>query len=342
MNFPQRLAALTTIALAASAHAQVQIYGTLDLAVGQIETQPPGPPNAPIVRVRGVHNGGLQTSYLGFRATEDLGDGLKAKVQLEGFLRGDTGQTGRFDASPGSGADPMWSRDSYVGLAGSFGEVRLGDNAHPTWISMFQTSAMGTNSVFSPSFRQLFNGGTRGVVEVDTALVNSIKYLTPFFGGLDGSVALQAGEGSGRFSYSANVVYRGGPVLLSAATTRVRHAATPALPGARDQTTWLIGGAYDFGVVRLFAQYTDIDNKRLAKKDKLPHAGFTVPIGLGVLQFSRGEDKTSGSVTAKRTTTSLGYVYSLSKRTDLYAFGMADKVSVGSADSYVVGMRHRF
>ena len=111
-------AATAITSLTCHAQSQVQIYGTIDAAVGRIETQPPGAPAAPILSVTGVHNGGLQTSYFGFRGTEDLGGGLKAKFQLEGFLRADTGQSGRFDASPTSGADNLWSRESYVGLGG--------------------------------------------------------------------------------------------------------------------------------------------------------------------------------------------------------------------------------
>lgn len=322
----------------------VQVYGTIDVGVGQLETQPPGAPNAPIVTVRGVHSGGLQTSYIGFRGSEDLGGGLSARFQLESFIRVDTGQTGRFDASPGAAADYFWSRETFVGVGSKdAGEVRLGTNAHPTWIAMLQTNALGANSVFSPSFRQLFNGGTRGRVEIDTAMVNSVRYLTPNFGGLEGSVAVQAGEGSGtRYNLSANVGYRSGPLFLTAAVTDVKHAALPSLPGARDQQVVLVGGAYDFGPVKLFGQYTGITNDRLGTKEKMPHIGFSAPIGLGQLQFSTGRDKSSGAATGTRTTTSLGYVYSLSKRTDVYGFAMADKVSVGTGDSYMVGIRHRF
>jgi predicted porin len=333
--------------MAGAAHAQVQIYGTIDAAAGQVSTQPPGPPNAAIVRVRGVHNGALQTSYLGFRGSEDLGGGYTARFLIESFLRVDTGQNGRFDATPAAGPDQFWSRNAFVGLGSTtLGEVRLGNNANPIWISMLQTNALGANSVFSPSFRQLFNGGTRGRSEVDTALVNSAVYLTPVFGGVSATFALQAGEGSGtRYNYSGSVTYRGGPLVLTAATQSLRHAAVPNLPGARDQDMLLVGGAYDFGLVRAFAQYTTIANDRLGTKDKLPHVGLSAPIGAGTLQFGTGEDKTTVNATgaaAKRTTTSLGYVYSLSKRTDVYAFGMTDKVSVGTAKSGVVGISHRF
>lgn len=334
-----------------SCHAQgqpplpsVQIYGTIDVGVGQIETQPPGAPNARINTVRGVHSGNLQTSYIGFRGTEDLGGGWVARFQMESFLRVDTGQNGRFDASPTGGADHFWSRETFVGLGSKeAGELRLGTNAHPTWIAMLQTNALGANSVFSPSFRQLFNGGARGRSEVDTAMVNSVRYLTPNFFGVEGSLAVQAGEGSGsRYNLSGNLGYRSGPLFVTAAFTEVRHAPSPNLAGVRDQRMVLVGGAYDFGPVKLFAQYTAIDNDRLRTKEKVPHVGFSAPIGNGVLQFSTGQDKTSGASTAKRTTTSLGYVHSLSKRTDVYAFAIRDDLTVGNADSYVVGIRHRF
>ena len=185
-------AACLAVCISAQAQSQVQIYGTFDAAVGRIETQPPGPPTAAIVSVKGVFSGGMQTSYIGFRGTEDLGGGLTARFQVETFFRGDTGQTGRFDASPTGGADYFWSRESFVALGGSFGEVRLGNNGNPAWVTMLQTNALGSNSVFSPSFRQLFNGGTRGRSEVDTGLVNSVKFVSPVVAGFEASAAIQA------------------------------------------------------------------------------------------------------------------------------------------------------
>lgn len=342
---PALSAAAATLLCAAAAHAQVQLYGTIDLAAGQVETQPPGAPNAAIVRVRGVHSGGLQTSYFGLRGTENLGGRYRARFVLESFIRVDTGFTGRFDATPGAGADPFWSRQSIVALGGPFGEVRLGGNRNPTWITMLQTNAMAGNSVFSPSFRQLFNGGTRGKSEVDTALVNSILYASPVFGGVSGSIALQAGEdsGTGR-NTSANISWRSGPIFLGASVSQIRHAPVPNLPGTRHQDVVLVGGAYDFGAVKVFGQYVSIDNTRLANKDKLLHFGITAPLAGGELQLASGNDKTTVTATGASSTrtTTAGYVYPLSKRTELYGFAMTDKVLVGTAKSYVLGVRHTF
>jgi predicted porin len=351
MHPSRRLSLLAAFAAAGSvgsAQAQLAIYGTMDVGVGQIETQPPGPPNAPLTTGnRGVFSGGMQTSYFGLRGTEDLGGGLKARFQLESFLRVNNGAIGRFDPSPTSAADYFWSREAFVALGNDLGEIRLGNNAIPTWISMIQSSAMGSNSVFSPGFRQLYNGGTRGKSEVDTAMVNSVKYQSPVIAGVEASAAVQSRNGgAGRFSYALNATYRGGPVMVTLATQNVRHAAAPNLSADRDQQLSLLGASWDFGLAKLFAQYTTIDNGRLNIKDKVPHIGLTVPLGNGVIQIASAQDKTSnattGAQTAKRTTTTAGYVHSLSKRTDLYGFLMNEKLSVGTGESYMAGIRHRF
>jgi predicted porin len=327
----------------------VQIYGTVDMGIGRLANQNPGPPTTGVTTVRGAHNGALQTSYIGFRGTEDLGDGLLAKFALESFFRVDTGTPGRFDASPAAGADQFWSRIAYVGLSGNFGEVRLGTNTKPLWLSMIQTNALGANSTFSPAFRQLYNGGTRGRSAIDSGMVNSLSYQTPVFGGFSGLAVLQTSEGRGTGSnYAASATYRGGPFMGTLAVQRARHSPVPNVGTAADQDMVLLGLAYRAGFLQAFAQYVEVDN--VGNRSKLPHVGVAVPIGLGTVQFSTGEDKNrvvATGVTTKRKTTSLGYLHALSKRTDLYAFAMTEKFPVvgpaaNSGDSYVVGISHRF
>ncbi|MDP9902459.1 porin [Variovorax ginsengisoli] len=347
------LLGLNLALMACTTQAQVQLYGTVDASVGTVSAQPPGAPNAPITKTTGVHSGTLQTSYFGMRGSEDLGGGLTASFVLESFFRVDNGASGRFDGNPTSAGDLMWSRQAVVGLAGPWGEVRLGSNDNPMFVTMLLTNAMGTNSTFSPSFRQLFNTGARGVLEADTTIVNSVRYTSPRLGGVEFNVEGSPDEGRGSPNYAANVIYVDGPLLLSAATQHVGYAPPPAsttllvapfmpLDTRRDQTTHMLGGAYGVGPVRVFGQYARVRNDRTGTTDKMPDVGVTACWGNGELQMAVGQDKTSGSLTARRTTSTLGYVYDLSKRTALYAFAMADRVSAGTAKSYVVGVRHRF
>lgn len=331
-----------TLALAGSpVHAQVQLYGTVDVAVGTLASQPPGAPNAPITKIKGVHNGGVQTSYFGFRGTEDLGGGLKASFQLESFMRVDSGTNGRFGPLPVQ--DPFFSRASWVGLQGDFGDIKLGNVANPAWLAMVFSSAMGSNSIFSPGFRQQYNGSTRGNNGLDTSLPNSIAYTTPRLGGMVGTLVYQAKEGPlGGNNFNASVVYRDGPLLLTAATARVRHAPPPDTPAAQDETLTMVGGSYDFKAVKLFAQYSTLKNDLARTKDKMPHIGLTAPLGSGELQLAWASDRTSGATNTTRKTTSLSYIHNLSKRTSVYGMAASDKLPVGTANSYVVGVRHTF
>lgn len=342
-----KLAAASASALLAttSALAQglgVQLYGTIDLAVGQLEQQLPGPPNAAITRVRGVHPGGVQSSYFGMRGVEDLGGGLRAKFQLESWFRADTGASGRF-GPPGPPQDPFFSRSAWVAIEGGFGELKLGTFENPAFLAAFYTSAMGANTIFSPGLRQQYAGVTRGYVGLDTRVPNTVQYTTPRLGGVTAVLAVQAGEGRGTGpNFVGNVVYRSGPLVLALGASKTEHEPPPDPAGPQDQELIVVGGSYDLKVVRLFAQYTTFEDGRSRLKVKTPHFSLTAPIGLGELQLAWARGKNSGLNTAERTTTSVLYYYNLSRRTGLYGGAVADKVNVGTANTYLLGVRHTF
>ena len=111
-------AVLAVSASAAHAQSNVQLYGLLDLSVSS--TQAPGGRTT-----KTVDNGKMTTSHLGFKGSEELGDGLKAIFVLEHFLRADTGAAGRFDG------DVFWARNAFVGLTGSFGTLTAGRHTTP-------------------------------------------------------------------------------------------------------------------------------------------------------------------------------------------------------------------
>jgi predicted porin len=320
----------------------VQVYGLVDLGVGKLQSQPPGPPGAPITSVTGVHNSGF-ASHLGFRGTESLGGTLRAQFQLESFLRADTGQSGRFSPPSPPIQDPFFSRSAWVGLAGDFGDVKLGNVSNPAFQSMVFTSAMGGVSTFSPGFRQQYNGATRGYMTLDTALPNSLAYTTPRFGGVSGTVVVQAAEGRGSSNVVANVVYRSGPIVLTAALADSGHLPPPDEVAPADEKVFVVGGSYDLKAVKLFAQFTNHKEGLSGATTKTPHLGMTVPVGVGELQAAWARGKTdSARGASSRTTIGLGYLHPLSKRTSLYGYAGSDKVSVGTATSYMVGIRHAF
>ena len=119
--------AAASICNLAAAQSTVNIYGKLyPYLVDEKGSNPTAPGTAVsnlagglsatpgVGAIKGMQSG---NSRLGFRGTEDLGGGLKAIFQLETVVSVDNGA--------GGGAT-FWNRDTFVGLGGGFGEVRLG------------------------------------------------------------------------------------------------------------------------------------------------------------------------------------------------------------------------
>jgi predicted porin len=186
----------------------------------------------------------------------------------------------------------------------------------------------------SPSIRHYFTSGT---TTGDSGWNDSVRYTSPKFGGAAFTAHVAAGEGNGGRNTGVSGLYFGGPLSLSAAWQRVKKGATVA-----DTTTWQLGGAYDFKLAKVFAQYGQVDNDTTGNSYKITGLSAAVPVGdLGkaLVQWGQIDPKTG----AKRTTVTIGYDHYLSKRTDLYGVYMSDQLSgLSTGNNYCVGVRHRF
>jgi predicted porin len=123
-------AALAMVAGTVQAQSSVTVYGVLDIGYGQTKFDD-GVGGFADRKVKNTGNGdgGLATSRLGFRGTEDLGGGLKANFMVEWDLT-DVGSGGGAASSTATGegrvAGTMGARESWVGFSDSWGELKLG------------------------------------------------------------------------------------------------------------------------------------------------------------------------------------------------------------------------
>ncbi len=152
------------LAAASAAHAQsnVTIYGLLDAAVEQLSNV--GATGGSLKRMPGL-TGGMAPSRLGFRGTEDLGDGLKAVFTLEQGLGVDSGtlnQGGR-----------AWGRQVFVGLQGSFGTVTLGRQYSMLFWSQLDADILGP---------AMFGSGSLDSYLPNSRVDNSIAWRGTFSG----------------------------------------------------------------------------------------------------------------------------------------------------------------
>ena len=163
MNAKSIALSLLTVA-AASAHAQssVTIYGILDAAVEHLSNV--GASHASGQRMPGL-TGGISPSRLGFRATEDLGDGLKAVFTLEQGIGIDSGTLNQGGRS--------WGRQAFVGLQGGWGSLTLGRQYSMLFWSQLDADILGP---------AMFGSGSLDSYLPNARVDNAIAYRGSFNG----------------------------------------------------------------------------------------------------------------------------------------------------------------
>lgn len=351
-------AALTCLG-AAHAQSNVQLTGLVDMYVGSMKL-------AGEDRVSKVGSGGMSTSWWGVQGTEDLGNGLKAGFNLGAFFRGDTGSPGRYDLAYG---ETFFARDANVSLAGGFGKLTLGRTSAPNFLPSVFANPFGDSFTVSPLIlhENMWTDYSRASLKSlnttpsDTGWSNQLLYSSPDFGGLTFNVAYQFGEvanANSKKNVGVNATYRTGGLMLTGFYERaqVKNPTGGLLDGtsnSKQGTTqdWMLGGSYDFKVVKLYGTYGQSKTK-----DNNSYEGKTYSLGLDVPVSSAGTIKAAVARTkietrnagvleldGNRTTTTIGYDHNLSKRTDLYGVVMNDRLTgLKSGTSFAVGMRHRF
>jgi len=333
------LAVLGSVAGVAQAQSSVTLYGLADVWFGSSKTEINGVGSS----VTKVDGSGLATSRFGLKGSEDLGGGLKANFQLEQGFNIDNGTAGNSTGTAGSQA---FDRQSWVGLSGGFGEVQFGK----TW-SSYDDIRSSANDNFNANVAASFNTW----VGYNDRPVNSIKYISPTFGGFSGSVTYGLGEdklaNANRKSSdltSLGLQYANGPVFVGLAYQSEKDGATDT-----KFTNTLINGSYDFGVAKLVAGYNQAKDTAFAgdAKAKEWNLGVEVPLAANLnlgLGYAQSKLELAGTDVAKSTGYTASLLYSLSKRTTVYGVLSQTKAkdipftTEGKDTLYAVGINHKF
>jgi len=364
------LVALAALAVAgvASAQSSVTLFGVVDAAISGYSnksdlavpslTSPFLPGSIKASRTV-LSNSGYNSSRIGFRGTEDLGGGLAASFWLEAPISNDDGQTGI----------STFRRRSTVSLSGGFGEVRLGRDYSPTFwndtvFDPFGTNGVGTNLVSTANDAfNTFNGAAPPVVAGVPSVLgnnyvrtsNSVGYfLPPNLGGFYGQLmygfheqnkydpgaatptALNS-QRTGRY-VGGRFGYANGPLDVAASYGNSTVGDNFFAGTTTSVKTFNLGASYDFGVVKLFGEYSkaknevDVESFVLAQPTDIDLKGWllgaTVPVGPGLIRVSYSAVKYDFNLPTtffgttsdpKANKFAIGYVHNLSKRTALYA-----------------------
>ena len=305
------LAVAGMISAPAFAQSNVTVYGRMDIGVMSKD-------DAAGNSVLRVDDSQWTTSRLGFKGSEDLGNGLKAVFQIESRLRNE------------GDSNLNTNRDTFVGLSGGFGTLIAGRNSTPLNAWLMDFDANGSNA-----FRHT-NVGLAGALE--TRVSNSVVYVAPAMGGLSAAVLYAPDEVDGVKSdvYGLGVRYNGGP--LSAFYTY--HVVDNLVDNHA------LGASYDFGGFKLLGSYiyNDFDVSG-AEEETALNLGVQVKVGgAGTVGLGYGMERDIAGVSdADQDIISLTYKHELSKRTFMYAgYQRVDPDGGEERDTFGVGVAHMF
>lgn len=292
--------ALSAAAFAANA-GPVDIYGTADVAYTYTKI---GADKAHTVNSSGAHD-----SFIGFKASEDLGNGVKAFVTLEHGINID------------SASSDTQKRETSVGLTSGAHTLKAGRLQSLGYAAVKEFDVFGGSNI----------GMARGISAVTEYNDNSVQY-SHVHGDFRASVQHSFGEvvngGLGDGSTDAfSVGYARGPVSAS-----LVHTDTDLGPAVTQ-----LAGAVDFGFAKTSLIYQDAKDSTLDNSFmvgvKAPVAGFVAQASLGQAKLISGD---------KIDLYSIGGGYNLSKRTNLYAAYGRMEIDAGKGDQLTIGVSHAF
>lgn len=354
----KKLLAIAIAALPASALADVTLYGQVGAEVGhhKISGEKAFAVDPASKKLKGgVKINQADSSRIGFKGSEDLGNGLKAIWQIEQGLD--------FDEGGNAAADNRFAtRDSFVGLSGDWGKVRLGR------LSTYQNSDMAMVDSW------LYAGGVNGLgifTRNDGRLDNAVRYDSPDFAGFNFSVVYGVDEqrayvGNNRTNkQTLNLGLGYANDGIFAAYSYLAQYDTKTDGSGKDQAHRVEFGydandlfiAAGFQHTRGYGKMVAYDGSVIGGADRVTskEATLTVATTVGAftprLSYAQGWDLKAGSNDVDETGYKqfvIGADYELSKRTTAYAsFGQVkwDGKIAGDENkerSFGVGVVHKF
>lgn len=328
----------------AQAQSTVQVYGSID---------------AGLIKKTGQRTaiGKRANNTLGFRGNEDLGNGLKALFHAEIRYEPDTGQ---IENGSNGATRPLFQGQTRVGLQGAFGMVRLGRGLTALQESIIKFEPFHGLPHAAGFYTDLATAGYTSeplnmAGNSKNRFSNALWYNSPDIGGFQlnltlatreanngpavvgrGTVAnpqYRANSAASANPYSISATYKRGPANFMVATER----------NAVETDLWSVAASlYVIPTLNLMASYQQQDEDHTRAVNAETHAwvlGANWTLGPGKLLAGYGRKSPDGAATVRQL--SIGYEYSLSKRTYVYA-DASSKKSASTARYYALGLNHVF
>ena len=367
---------------AAFAQTNVTIYGSVDAGYSyRFDPETKAARNSGNANSRSsIDTGNHGGNRLGFKGTEDLGNGLKAVFLLEqGF---------NFDGSVGGNnqGGRTFGRQAYVGLTGGFGTAIAGRLYTPFFSLWSSVDPFGAGTVGEARNVWSSGAGVDGLLD-PVRVDNAVAYVSPNFGGFDVTLAYANAVGVSDAAtdenannnarnntvYALLAKYAAGPVSVGFNAHRIAPGSTTTIAtNVNSVDNYTLAGTFDAKVVKVhaLATYNMVDAK-VARADFTGSnymLGLSVPVGKATIKTSVNYSDYNGEANNNLRGTAVQYAvgadYALSKRTNFYtAYALQDSqtaraaTSMGTTDAsnngmaglanpfqqgFQVGVRHQF
>lgn len=307
-----------------------------------------------------VQSGLGSASRLGFKGERSFGDDLAAYFQLEAGVSIDNGQNtghssnisnpglgGSSSAAPNTTGVAIFSRNTFVGVRGKFGDVRFGRDYAPIYSI---TSASDPFTIGGATPFRLWSSAAASRFD------NAAFYFSPVVAGFQASLAYSAGmennstsnvgltggnsgstvgtstatgpkdEGKG---VSASLTYKNGPLFAGVgylSFLRQGNVSAPATENVRRQS-WNLAATYDLKVAKLFGQFLhgqDTQDGAAVNKTldrDVWWLGVAVPFrDVHTVRAVYGHLNDKLATNRDSDHVGVGYEYALDSQTDLYAY----------------------
>lgn len=322
--------ALGLLSSTALAQSSVTVYGIADAGL-LVER------GAAAGQTSKIGSGIASGSRLGIKGKEDLGGGMVLAFGLENGNNLDSGTAAQ--------GGLLFGRQAYLCLTTRAGSFSIGRQYSPFYKTL--------NNVADP-FQTGLAGNSQNIFANNSRVDNSVEYITPQVAGFSADVLYGygevAGDASKNRSIAASGTYENGPLTLVLA----HQQRDNALATAKSRNTMLTA-RYRFGEM-VTAHVAHARNKDLLEnesKDTL--LGFVVSLPVGKLLVSYIDHNDDSALRQDARQGAVGYLYPLSRRTDVYtayghinnrngaAFRVGTATDTGTGTTgFNLGVRHVF
>ena len=337
LNVLAALVGLTGLAGIASAQSTVTLYGRVDIGVSYANNGTSVNPGASSSKGQWSMQQGTASRF-GLKGEEDLGGGMYARFNIENRFFADTGAQDSAAFFKGLSIVAVGSKTA--------GELYLGRDVVPAYYITCTADPTCWSYTSQPGQPYAY-ANYSGSAPSDNSGIrrnNSIGYRSPNMGGVTTELAYAFGEGMRRPVRGFNVQYNQGPV----------YAGVGLDDGGKDDNgnknrLWIVGGGYDFGMVRPLFTYSDAKGgigSPVGYAAKSASLVLVMPTPVGRVFFGGGHLKANsgfGTSDVKSTKILAGADYNLSKRTALYAnVGSAKTDDKTRSNAFDIGITHKF